>query len=285
MTDLSLTTGGRVVRSADGQARLHLTVTGDGPPLLLIHGWALDQRIFAPQLPALASDFTVIAWDRRGFGRSTGVPDLDADLADIEHILDTLALGAVHVLGMSQGGRLALRFAITHPERVRSLLLQAPAVDGFRPSSRDREIPLDEYAALVRLGRIDEMRSAWLDHPMMSAGIHDPAIRRSLEAILADYRGIDLVAEETGQSTHSFTVVDRLDRLGMPLLVLTGLMETPARREHAQFLVSRLPQAHEVLFRHSGHLCNVTEPERFNRVVLEFCRSVDGRTSGGGAED
>jgi len=273
------------VLAADGRTRLHVTVTGSGPPLMLVHGWPLDQRIYSPQIPALSKAFTVIAWDRRGFGQSTGVPDLDADLADMGLLLDHLSLDSAHLLGMSQGGRLALRFAVLHPERVRSLVLQAPAVDGFRASCSEVTIPFDEYAALVREGRIDEMRAAWLDHPMMSAGIEDENTRRWLQAILAGYDGADLAGPDAGRPATTVDVAGNLGRLTMPVLLLTGLLETDARREQASYLLASLPKAREILFRDSGHLSNVTEAQRYNRAVLDFCLAVERDASGGSAEN
>jgi pimeloyl-ACP methyl ester carboxylesterase len=282
MSALAATDDALSVRSADGCATLHVTVRGDGPPLVLVHGWPLDQRAFEPQIDSLSRSLRVVAWDRRGFGRSTGLPGLDADLADLECILDTLSLETVHLLGMSQGGRIALRFAVTHPQRIRSLLLQAPAVDGFRASCSEEAIPLGHYAALVREGRVADVRTAWLAHPMMSAGVHEEATAAALASILADYRGADLLGSVAAKDGSPVDVAGTLDALDMPVLILTGALETAARREHAAFLRARLPQAREVVFVDSGHLSNVTEPERYNREVLSFCQAVE---SGRRAED
>ena len=111
--------------------RLFLRHEGEGVPLLLMHGWTLDQRMFQPQVPRLSERFHVISFDRRGFGRSDATPDLDLELDDLDRIADALSLDTLHLLGMSQGGRLAMRYAVTRPQRLRSLVLQGAVVDGL----------------------------------------------------------------------------------------------------------------------------------------------------------
>ena len=70
----------------------------------------------------------MITYDRRGFGRSEAQPDLRLELDDIDHILDALGFESTHLLGMSQGGRIAIRYAVTRSERLRSMILQGAVI-------------------------------------------------------------------------------------------------------------------------------------------------------------
>jgi pimeloyl-ACP methyl ester carboxylesterase len=94
---------------------------GDGPPLVLVHGGAEDGRVWRPQLAALAGEFTVVAWDEPGAGRSSDVP-ADFALADYAHclaaVIDDLALGPAHVAGISWGGTLVQELYRNHPRLV-----------------------------------------------------------------------------------------------------------------------------------------------------------------------
>jgi pimeloyl-ACP methyl ester carboxylesterase len=257
--------------------RLHLEPSGSGSPILLLHGWPLDHRIFEPQIRYLKRFFCVIAFDRRGFGRSEAPPDLRRELDDIERIIEALGLGTVHLLGMSQGARIALRFAVTTPGRIRSLILQAPVIDGIAlDQSESERIPMEEFAALARAGRLDEVRRRWLEHPMMALGAGHARLRRRVEEIVLDYQGKDLLDYSPASHTFPHDVLERLSRLDRACLILTGAHETATRREHARRLLESIPRAREIVFRHSGHLSNLMDAKAYNRQVAAFCASVDG---------
>ena len=99
---------------------------GEGPPLVFVHGAAEDGRMWRPQLAALADEFTVVAWDEPGAGRSSDVP-ADFGLADYANclaaLIEALALGPAHVAGLSWGGTVVLELYRHHPELVATLIL------------------------------------------------------------------------------------------------------------------------------------------------------------------
>ncbi len=261
--------------NVDG-GRLFLRHEGEGTPLLLMHGWTLDQRMFQPQMPRLSERFHVISFDRRGFGRSDATPDLDLELDDLDRIADALSLDTLHLLGMSQGGRLAMRYAVTRPQRLRSLVLQGAVVDGLDIDGPEHErIPFPEYADLVSAGKIDVMRRRWLGHPVMalSPGYDDE--QRLINEILDDYSGADLLAFSPDKLVTSLDVLGKLARFHAPTLILTGANETGRLKAHAQKLLEVIPDSREVIFEHSGHLSNLTEPELYNEQVILFCAGVD----------
>ena len=268
--------------------RLFVEVAGRGQPILLIHGWALDRRMFAPQVEALSGQFTVITFDRRGFGKSEAPPDLRLELDDIDRVIDHFGLASVHLLGMSQGGRIALRYAATRPQRIRSLLLQGAVVDGFDvPDHDDDHVPVEEYARLAKDGRLSEVVERWLQHPMMWTGDSHAAARRLLQTIMADYRGSDVIDYDADSYAFDSDVLGALASFPRPTLLLTGARETKTRRLHANALKQRLPRCREVMLENSGHLSNLTEPRLFNQAVIDFCTRVDAEapSSGSGTLD
>ncbi len=262
------------------QGRLYVEITGSGPPLLTVHGWPLDHRVFEPQAAGLSSSLSVIAYDRRGFGKSEARPDLRLEVDDIDRILDALGIPSAHLLGMSQGGRIALRYAVTHSHRLRSLILQGAAIDGLHVEEPDSDqIPMAEYSALAKSGRLDEVRRRWLRHPMMQLGAGFEAPSNQLLRILADYAGADLIDFDANRYRFSADLVTALSALNVPTLLLTGAHETGARKRHADEIASRVAGCMRLQLENSGHLSNLTEPERYNRAVLEFCEKVE--TAGG----
>jgi pimeloyl-[acyl-carrier protein] methyl ester esterase len=257
---------------------LYVQVTGHGSAILLIHGWPLDHRMFTPQIEPLSRAFTVIAYDRRGFGTSSALPDLTLELDDIDRILDELGIGTAHLLGVSQGGRIALRYAATRPHRIRSLVLQGAVVDGveFQDGAKDR-IPIGEYSDLVKAGKLDEVRKRWLTHPMMQLSPGHENETRLLHTIVEQYSGQDLARFEPHSYSFPMDLLAVLAVSAPPTLLLTGAGETETRRRYAVELLRRIPNSREVIFKDSGHLSNLTEQSCFNRTVVEFCRVIDSQ--------
>jgi pimeloyl-ACP methyl ester carboxylesterase len=99
---------------------------GTGPALVFVHGAACDSRVWEPQLASLADEFTVVAWDEPGAGRSSDVPAefrLEDYAACLAALIESLALGPAHVAGLSWGSTLALELYRRRPELVASLIL------------------------------------------------------------------------------------------------------------------------------------------------------------------
>src|SRR5258706_13574858 len=104
-------------------ARLYYEVAGSGYPLVLIHGYSLDVRMWDDQFATLAERFQVIRYDARGFGKST-VPTGEsfAHADDLKGLLTQLAVSRAHILGLSMGGWIATNFALTRPAMTRTLV-------------------------------------------------------------------------------------------------------------------------------------------------------------------
>lgn len=258
--------------------RLYVERHGEGPPLVLLHGWTLDGRQFTPQLGAWAEAFEVVVPDRRGFGRSTAPPALARELDDLDAVFDAFGLESAHLLGMSQGGRVALRYAVTRPARLRSLILQGAVVDGFAPDEAERErIPVADWAALARAGGLEAVKRRWLAHPMLRLGPEAAEGRRLLEAMVAAYRGADLLAFEAADYAFAMDVLAALSNFTRPTLILTGARESAARKAHARTLLEAIPKAREQYLERSGHLANLTEPVAYAEAVAAFVREVEAQ--------
>lgn len=264
----------RFIELPDG--KLFAVEVGSGQSIVLLHGWPLDHRMFAYQLQELASSFRVVAVDRRGFGNSTAPADMSRELDDIDRLIEQLDLGSVHLLGVSQGGRVALRYAATRLERLRSLLLQGAVVDGLDVLEPESErVPIERYAELARTGRLHEVIEHWLQHPMMVLPEGNATERQLLNDIVAEYNGMDLVNYDSQHYQFSENVLAKLGASALPIMLLTGAKETEVRKRHAKEILKRVANCREIVFKQSGHLSNLTEPEAFNRAVSDFCHSID----------
>ncbi|HEY7641575.1 MAG TPA: alpha/beta hydrolase [Steroidobacteraceae bacterium] len=252
-------------------ARLRVRTAGEGPAVLLVHGWALDLDMWTPQFAALAGRYRLIAFDRRGFGLSSGTPGIDDDLADIEQLLATLDVEHVSVVGMSQGARVALRWAIARPARTTSLVLDGPPRDLQSVGPAQGEITLAAYRALVRSQGIEAFRREWLAHPLMQLRAHDPRTRALLREMVDRYPGHDLLAD----TAPPIVRIDDLDRLDVPVLIVNGEYDSDTRIGAGAELARTLPHARVAVIPGAGHLSNLDNPGAYNKAISEHvsCRA------------
>jgi pimeloyl-ACP methyl ester carboxylesterase len=247
-------------------ARLRVRTAGEGPAVLLVHGWALDLDMWTPQFAALAARHRLIAFDRRGFGLSSGKPSIEEDLADIEALLATLAIGRLAIVGMSQGARVALRWAIASPDRTTSLVLDGPPRDLLANGRAQGEITLSTYRELVRNAGIEAFRKEWLEHPLMQLRAHDADKRALVRKMVERYPGYDLLADEPSRVTR----LHDLHRLDIPVLIVNGEYDSDTRIGAGTELARALSHARLAIVPGAGHLSNLDNPAVYNKVLGEF---------------
>ena len=250
-------------------ARLRVRTAGKGPAVLLIHGWTLDLDMWTPQFAALARRFRLIAFDRRGFGMSTGAPGIEHDLADIEQLLTRLSLEQIAIVGMSQGARVALHWALRFPHRTTCLVLDGPPRDLLAVGRSDGEIAFSVYRELVRSEGIEAFRRQWLDHPLMRLHTQDVRARTLLREMVNRYPGRDLLADDTERVSS----VSDLSQLDLPVLVINGEHDSDARIGAGAELTLALPDVRLAAIPAAGHLANLDNPGAYNAALDEFFSS------------
>ena len=245
-----------------GDVKMPVAITGDGPPLVLLHGWTLDHRMWQPQLAQLGERYRLIMPDRRGFGLSNAAADLNAETQDIVRLVDALGHDRFVLAGLSQGAAVALAFAVRHPDHLVALALAGTPLPGL--VANPDLVPREHYAALVGQGKIADMRKEWLGHDLMRVSSREG--QRLLEAIVGDYDGRDLLSP----TALPIFKAAQIEKLSMPLLAIAGSRESPWRDACARFLATCAPQGEYVSIADAGHIANVDQPSTFNAALLEF---------------
>jgi pimeloyl-ACP methyl ester carboxylesterase len=265
-------------------ARSEVLTGGGGPPLLLLHGDGDTPASWQWVFAALARDFRVVAPSLPGHTHSDKLKEeytIGGMTAFMSSYLDSLELDRCIIVGNSLGGLLAIHLALAEPGRFQALIL----VDS---SGLGREIhPLIALMSLPGIGelgialarspfgpgqravgrltqmfaRFDRAPAAWLAEQRRVAKV--PGF---LEASLAATRaGI----RPWGQTE---VVLDELNRLTMPTLVLWGANDAVVPASHARRAMSRLPNAKLALIPHCGHLPHVERPSEFLSAVVPFAQ-------------
>ena len=250
---------------------------GQGPPLVLVHGAAVDSRMWRPQLAALADEFTVVAWDEPGAGRSSAVPS-DFALVDyansLSTLIDALELGPAHVAGLSWGGTVVLELYRHHPEIVATLLL-VDTYAGWRGSLPEQEVRARVDGVRRMFAAADQLFDPTL--PGLFAGDPPAEFVPLLEAMAADVRPESmrtalLVMAEADQN-------DLLPRIAVPTLLIWGELDARSPLTVASQFEEAIPDARLVVIPGAGHVSNLEQPELFNDAVREFCRAHSPRSA------
>ncbi|VVT21026.1 alpha/beta fold hydrolase [Erythrobacter sp. EC-HK427] len=247
---------------AVGDGIVPIAMAGEGPPLILLHGWTLDWRMWLPQVAELSRSHLLVMPDRRGFGRSTAPPDLAREADDIHAIASFFGFERFALLGLSQGAAIALDYAHRHAERLTSLIVSGAPLPTL--VERDEELDLAQYEAWAAAGTWEQMRSDWMRHPLMQCS--NAQVAALLEQIVAGYDGRDLLAPSVLPGVPK----EVLAHLSTPCLALTGTGDSPWRRACAKALAGTVPRGSHCEVDAAGHLANCDNPAAFNAIVRDF---------------
>ena len=254
-------------------ARLVYEVAGDGPAVVLIHGFGLDMRMWDPQAGPLAARFRVVRYDCRGFGASgpfdPAVPYTHA--GDLVALLDHLDLGDAVLAGLSFGGRVALQAALADPARIRGLALLGAVLDGV-PWDPESARALDEVARRVQEAGVPAGREAWLAHPLFAAARERPDLAAALTAMVAGYPGQHWLGQDPHRETRR--PIDVLEGICVPALVAVGERDVPGFREMSAVLARRIPGAAYRVVADAGHMVSMEQPAAINDLLISFVQEA-----------
>jgi 3-oxoadipate enol-lactonase len=259
--------------------RLVYEITGEGAPVVFVHGFTLDRRMWDDQIPAFATQYRTVRYDLRGFGESTpprvGEPYTHAD--DLHGLLTHLGIERAAVIGLSLGGWVAHEFALTYPESVSALILVDSALRGYLYSAA-ATATIDAIYRLGAEGRIAEARAGWLADPLFACSQRSPAAAERLERIVEDYPCWHLLHSDPHPPLEP-GAIERLHEITAPTLVVTGEEDIPDMLAISDLLAARIPGARKVVLAKAGHMANMDAPDAFNRAVLDFLSSLGGALS------
>jgi 2-succinyl-6-hydroxy-2,4-cyclohexadiene-1-carboxylate synthase len=252
----------------DGET-IYYEVTGEGEPVVLSHGAGGNHAIWFQQVLVLARQFKVVTWDQRSFGRTTnraGAAGPATFAADLEALLDHLDITSAHLVGQSMGGWTTLRFAIDHPERVRSIVL-ADTPGGIMTAEVRHDVEQLGADALAA----DDL-AAW-EHPAIG-----PTTSREQPTTAFLYRQINSVSapRDPKIAARLFEVdyADQASKIEVPVLLIVGEEDRLFTPQAIRSAAEVLQNARVLEISGSGHSPYFERPEPWNEAVLEFLDSI-----------
>jgi 3-oxoadipate enol-lactonase len=259
--------------------RIALSVAGEGPLVVCLHGIGGHRHHWVDQLAAFGAHFTAAAWDARGYGDSD---DYDGPLAfadfgaDITRVLDFFRAERAHLVGLSLGGRIARDFALRHPGRVATLVL-ANTTPGFDSlSAAEVESFIRSRRGPLEAGRTPREFAPALARSLIGPSAVAGAYDRLLAAIAA------LRTTSYLKTIEASTREDRgapIEAIAVPTLVVTSDEDRLYPIALAEGMAHRIPGARLAVVHGAGHLSNLEQPLAFNAAVLPFLLEHRDRAS------
>ena len=240
---------------------------GSGVPVVLLHAATGSSRVWEYQIPAFtASGYRVIAYDRRGFGRSVidpagKQPGTGAD--DLQALLNQLGIDRVHLLGTAAGGFVAFDFAVAFPQRLRSLVV-ANSIGGVQD---------EEYLELGRRIRPAPQFDA-LPPEFRELG---PSYRAANPRGTERWRELERANRIQGppppaQAMRNRITFSLLEGITLPTLLITGDADLYDPPSVLRLFSARIKNSKSVIVPEAGHSAYWEQPEIFNQTVLDFIR-------------
>lgn len=248
--------------------------SGTGEPLVLLHAFPLNRRMWDPQVRALCAGRRIITPDYPGFGRSPrpcAQPDMRHYAEGVCGLLDSLGLERVALGGLSMGGYVALAFMRLFPERVSSLILA-----NTRPDADPEEVR-ETRRELAR--RVTEEGVGILPGLQMERLLSGRTLQEKPE-VVEWVRGMILESSPDGVVAALGTMKDRPDstaglgEIHVPTLVIAGEEDELSTPEIMEEMSQKIPDSSYAVLPNAGHLSNLEAPEEFNAALSGFLAKV-----------
>ena len=252
-----------------GDAKIHYQRRGAGTPVLGIMGFALDQRFWAAQIPAVTKSNEFITFDNRGVGRSTGdlVTTVEQMADDAYRLLDYLEIEQAVVIGASMGGAIAQRLTLDHPDRVKGLVLAITFARPLEFMRRQHELTRALISALGVDALVDGSLIRMFTPQFFEVGrdIVDRMVRGFMGGDMPDEKV--LLAQLDALDRHD--VLAELPAISCRTLVIGARMDVMVPYLASQEIARAIPGAELATFE-TGHGCMVEEMDAVNRRLEEF---------------
>jgi len=241
---------------------------GTGPrTVVFLQGAQLAREMWEDQAKSFAEGWRTVFYDVRGFGKSGPMTGPFTHEDDLRALLDELEIQRATLVGLSLGGRIAIEFAVEHPERVEALVLVGPGLIGF-PFDEEPAPWRDELRAAIEARDSKRAVEAWLTSGYMAPAMEDPNLAPKIRE-LALANAANWLQTDTEVPLHP-PAIERLSTIACPTLVLVGSRDVPQMLAIADHLERGIPGSRKAIMAACGHVPNLERSLEFDRIVREF---------------
>lgn len=259
-----------------GNARIYYEMVGSGRPLVMIHAGVADSRQWNNEFAAFSQNHQVLRFDMRGYGKSEPADGEFSHLSDLVSLVGALEIPEPFVLmGCSMGGGLAMDFALTHPSKVKALIMV-----GSGPSGLELDVPTPAKFAdaekAFEAGDLDLVAEIetqiWFDGTGRAPEQVNPTMRKLLYEM--DRLALSHEVKQLGRRLPNTETPAVVQDLRVPVLIIVGSHDTPYILAAADYMEQNIRSATKVTIEDAAHLPNMDQPQEFQGIVQEFLESL-----------
>jgi len=248
--------------------KLFYEVAGNGKNIVLLHDGMVNREIWDEQFPLLAKTYRVVRYDRRGYGKSSDPEVRYSHIDDLNQLFIKLKIDKAIIFGMSSGGRLAIDFTLTYPEKVNGLVLVGAVVSGFGYTShmetRGGHFNPQKYSDPVKVNEYFIM-----DDPYEIYSENSIA-KEKLMKLLPNFARQNVVPTQPAGKV----AVRSLSEIKVPALILAGEYDIPDVHAHAGVINAGIANSRREIIPRSGHLIPIEQPVLFNESIMNFLNKL-----------
>jgi len=253
---------------------LYYETAGEGPPLVLIHAGFLDSRMWDDQFQLFPKGARVIRYDVRGYGKSSQPGEEYSDAEDLFALLKHLNIESASILGVSNGGRIALDFVSVHPSMVNSLILVSPGIGGYKSSGPEED---REWEELDKKGDLQDL--AISENRIDDAINMDLEIWASAQSATSKSRILEIAKANSHihknppnklQKSPEPPAFTKLNQIHIPTILIVGDRDVKGMQLMTKRLHELIPGSKLSVIRGADHIANMSRPEEFNAIVSSF---------------
>ena len=243
--------------------------TGTGEAVVLIHAFSVDRRMWDAQVEVLRPHYRVLRYDLRGHGTSVGATEPFSAVEDLAALLEERGIARAALVGLSNGARIAVDFALTHPNRVSRLVLAGPGLSGYVP--KEKMDWMQPVFAAARAGDAEKAANLWAETPLMAIPGHPEGAATLRKLVLANAGLWKLTSNPEKPMTPP--AIGRLGEIKAPVLVILGERDLPDSHAVADLLIANVPGSRKVVIPGAGHVVGLAAPTAFNDALMGFLRA------------
>ena len=257
----------------DGRLFVASTGASQRSAIVFLHGFTLDRRMWRRQLDVLGDRHRCIAWDARGFGRSSMPTASYAHWQDAAAVCDRLGVDRVLAVGHSIGAHQLLELALARPKLVVGFVAVALSGLASVPFPDDVKAMFGAIRKAANEEGIDVAKAIWSRAGWFASARENATLARELDELLAGYSGWHWTHDNPAQNLAP-PAAERLFELSIPTLVVTGARDLPYNGTVGERLVGAIPRARRLHLEHAGHMTNMEAPDEMNGAIAALAREL-----------
>ncbi len=248
---------------------LYYEISGQGPALVLLHGWTENHKFWKFQTPTFSREYNVIAIDLRGHGESdkpkTGY-SIQTFADDLHHLLNTFETNRAIIVGHSMGGMTALVFCLKYPEKVKALILVNTTSVGVHEAGL---ISPKETLQMIRTSGFENIVEHFFAQTFFAPGTSEDLISWAKSEVL---KTPQYVVEEALKAIMEHDVTARLSEITVPTLIIHGTQDFAISVKMAEMMNEKILNSNLQIIEGVGHHTMLEKPDEFGNAVLDFLR-------------